>query len=127
MDIFLGAFLRIAHWAGVEPPTATGIANEISACADYLQINQNETEARARRLAHSLSEAIPVFCAPYPYGNAIARICKIKVNENAKTPAFWGELPEFNHNEMVGLTRNSSRLTMVFLRTKQRQLTCVAE
>ncbi|MGZ6005171.1 MAG: bifunctional phosphoglucose/phosphomannose isomerase [Candidatus Saccharimonadales bacterium] len=29
---------------------------------------------------------------------------KISMNENAKHLAWWGELPEFNHNEMLGWT-----------------------
>lgn len=34
----------------------------------------------------------------------VARIAKIKLNENSKVPCFWNILPEMNHNEMVGFT-----------------------
>ena len=27
---------------------------------------------------------------------------KTQINENAKLPAFWGELPELDHNEIAG-------------------------
>lgn len=36
--------------------------------------------------------------------SSIARISKIKFNENSKTQSFWNEIPEMNHNEMVGFT-----------------------
>ena len=32
----------------------------------------------------------------------VARRWKGQVNENAKAPAFWNELPELNHNELMG-------------------------
>ena len=32
----------------------------------------------------------------------IARRWKGQLNENAKVPAYWSELPELNHNEIVG-------------------------
>lgn len=34
----------------------------------------------------------------------VARRWKGQINENAKAPAFWNELPEMNHNELVGWT-----------------------
>ncbi len=34
----------------------------------------------------------------------VARRWKGQVNENAKAPAFWNELPELNHNELMGWT-----------------------
>ena len=33
-----------------------------------------------------------------------ARRWKGQVNENAKAPAFWNELPELDHNELMGWT-----------------------
>jgi glucose/mannose-6-phosphate isomerase len=43
-------------------------------------------------------------------------IWKIKINENAKTPAFWNFFPELNHNEMVGFTLPQAKFTVVMLR-----------
>jgi glucose/mannose-6-phosphate isomerase len=34
----------------------------------------------------------------------VARRWKGQINENAKAPAFWNELPELDHNELVGWT-----------------------
>jgi glucose/mannose-6-phosphate isomerase len=35
---------------------------------------------------------------------AVARRWKGQINENAKAPAFWNELPELDHNELMGWT-----------------------
>jgi glucose/mannose-6-phosphate isomerase len=43
-------------------------------------------------------------------------IWKIKLNENAKTPAFWNFFPELNHNEMVGWTLPQGKFSVIFLR-----------
>jgi len=43
------------------------------------------------------------------------------VNENAKAPAFWAELPELCHNEVVGyelMGRLLPQGTVVFLRSR---------
>jgi glucose/mannose-6-phosphate isomerase len=47
----------------------------------------------------------------------IAYRWKSQINENAKTPAFWHELPELDHNEIVGWEGASElgRFSAVFL------------
>ena len=45
-------------------------------------------------------------------------IWKIKINENAKTPAFWNFFPELNHNEMVGFTNPQANFIVLMLRDK---------
>jgi len=44
-----------------------------------------------------------------------AKNWKIKINENAKTPAFWNYFPELNHNEMVGFTLPQAKFFSVIL------------
>jgi glucose/mannose-6-phosphate isomerase len=49
---------------------------------------------------------------------AVARRWKGQINENAKAPAFWNELPELNHNEIMGwssLPAVSAATAAVFL------------
>jgi glucose/mannose-6-phosphate isomerase len=47
----------------------------------------------------------------------IAYRWKTQVNENAKQPAFWHELPELDHNEIVGWegAHDVGRFSAVFL------------
>jgi len=48
----------------------------------------------------------------------VARRWKGQVNENAKAPAFWNELPELDHNELMGWTslpHVAASTTAVFL------------
>jgi glucose/mannose-6-phosphate isomerase len=57
----------------------------------------------ARRLARLLHEKLAVV---YGAGLTVpaARRLKGQINENAKAPAFWNELPELDHNELMGWT-----------------------
>jgi len=57
----------------------------------------------ARRLAGRLHQKQVVV---YGAGLTVpaARRWKGQVNENAKAPAFWNELPELDHNELMGWT-----------------------
>ncbi len=55
-------------------------------------------KAEARRLVDFISNRYPVFYASKYI--AIAERFKQEFNENAKYPAFYGEIPEINHNEI---------------------------
>ncbi|HEX3361420.1 MAG TPA: SIS domain-containing protein, partial [Solirubrobacterales bacterium] len=54
-----------------------------------------------REIAALIAGAVPVI-----YGSdltaPVARRWKTQVNENAKLHAWWGELPEADHNELLG-------------------------
>lgn len=52
--------------------------------------------------------------------SAIAYNLKIKINENAKSPAFYNEIPESNHNEISGFNKKtikfSKNILIIFLK-----------
>ena len=48
------------------------------------------------------------------FARSIANIVKIKINENAKRPAFSNALPEANHNEMIGYARESGPFAFIY-------------
>ena len=58
-------------------------------------------DGEAKTLARSLHGMLPVV---YGIGSTVAaaRRWKTQLNENAKIPAFFGALPEVNHNEICG-------------------------
>jgi len=68
------------------------------------------------RIARDIGPRIPVFYVDEPHLASVARIAKIKVNENAKRPAFFNALPEANHNEMIGFSSTTSDFTIVYLK-----------
>jgi glucose/mannose-6-phosphate isomerase len=73
-------------------------------------------DCSAKRLAHALHGTIPVITGA-DLTAPIAYRWKTQFNENAKTPAFAGELPEIDHNEISGWARTPDlgRLSAVFL------------
>ncbi len=74
-----------------------------------------------KKLAEKLKNKIPVIYAS-ARNRAVARVWKIKLNESAKTPAFYNVFPELNHNEMTGFdmvpqtAQLSAKLHFVFLK-----------
>jgi len=71
-------------------------------------------EEKGKELAKKMKGKTPVIYSNI-YFKAIANIWKIKINENAKTPAFWNYFPELNHNEMVGFTNPQAEFVFVML------------
>lgn len=105
---------------GLQPRLSSGYMiaalMQVLAGAGYIEDRQNEIvdaakevtllidEIAAKALAAELKGKVPVI---YSTDNiaGIARVSKIKFNENSKVQCFWNEFPELNHNEMVGWTK----------------------
>ena len=73
-------------------------------------------EALPKRLAAELEGKVPVIHGAEPT-TAVARRWRTQLNENAKTAAFWSDLPEAAHNEICAWDRGSriAPLAAVFL------------
>lgn len=88
---------EVAALAGVAPR----IHSEIDAAADFLSEQAEQLKFQAAEVAALIEGAVPVF-----YGAdltaPVVRRWKTQANENAKLPAFYGELPEADHNELCG-------------------------
>lgn len=110
---FLGAFAAILENAGLLSDQDAALAEVADGLARVLD-DEPAIHARAVEIATRLRGRIPVFYATAPFG-PVAQVVKIKINENSKTPAFYYEIPEFNHNEMVGFTRAPGPFTAVVL------------
>jgi glucose/mannose-6-phosphate isomerase len=62
-------------------------------------------ENQAKQIASKLQNRIPVIWSPYL---CVANRFKCQINENSKQLALAEELPEFNHNHIVGFEGLSS-------------------
>jgi len=80
---------------------ATSDKEMLLAAAESL--SKMELEQQGKQIAQLLPGRIPLIYTSDSYW-PVARIAKIKINENSKTPCFWNVLPEMNHNEMVGFS-----------------------
>lgn len=88
---------EVAALAGVGPRLHT----EIDAAAAFLAERGKELQVRAAEVAAALEGKVPVITGA-DLTAPLARRWKTQVNENAKAPAFFSELPEANHNELCG-------------------------
>ena len=88
---------EVAALAGVAPRIHT----EIDAAASFLAEQADALQERAAEIAGWLGSAAPVI-AGADLTAPPARRWKTQINENAKMPAFWSELPEADHNEICG-------------------------
>jgi glucose/mannose-6-phosphate isomerase len=88
---------EVAWLAGAAPRVHT----EIDAAAAFLTEQSAMMQQQAKEIAAVIAGSVPVI-----YGADLtvpaARRWKTQVNENAKFPAWWGSLPEADHNELLG-------------------------
>jgi glucose/mannose-6-phosphate isomerase len=88
---------EVAALAAVAPRVHT----EIAAAAAFLSERSDDLQTRAAEIAAQLEGSVPVITGA-DLTAPLARRWKAQVNENAKLPAFFSELPEANHNELCG-------------------------
>lgn len=88
---------EIASLVGVAP----GMRTEIDAGAAHLEHSREALIARAAEIAEQVAGSVPLI-----YGCEltvpVAYRWKCQINENAKQHAFEHQLPELDHNEIVG-------------------------
>jgi len=105
----VGFLARLLHSAGVmDDPTA-----ELGAIPGFLR----KTDARpaAEKAASWLADKIPAVYTDETHVLSVARVTKIKFNENAKRPALFNAFPESNHNEMIGFSNGMARFGLLYL------------
>ena len=80
-----------------------GIVSNQKANLSRLENNlqPKELEQQGKELAEELTNKLPLIYSSEKF-KILARIWKIKFNENTKSMAFWNYFPELNHNEMTG-------------------------
>jgi glucose/mannose-6-phosphate isomerase len=100
---------RVLHAGGLmRDPSAT-----LRALPPFLR--EVDVRADAAGLAAWIGDRIPVIYTDDTHLMSVARIAKIKFNENAKRPSFFNAFPELNHNEMIGFTVPLGRFAAVYL------------
>lgn len=108
----VGIFTQILARAGL---ATTDAANEVKRLGGFLTSFMETARQQGEALAPALHGVTPLIYASDRFAT-LARIWKIKINENAKTPAFWNVFPELNHNEMIGWTQPHGPFHVVLLR-----------
>ncbi|MDP3685630.1 MAG: bifunctional phosphoglucose/phosphomannose isomerase [bacterium] len=108
----VGILTQILARAGL---AAAEAVDAVERLAGFLTNFMETARQRGEALVPALTNATPIIYASDRLAT-VAQIWKIKINENAKTPAFWNVFPELNHNEMIGWTQPHAAFHVVLLR-----------
>lgn len=108
---FFGSLFQVLVNQGLVPDTTATLLQDALAFKQAMP----EIEAAGQALSKKLIGKTPVVYATAQY-KSVAMVWKIKLNENAKVPAFWNFFPELNHNEMVGFTNPQAAFAILMLR-----------
>jgi glucose/mannose-6-phosphate isomerase len=95
-----------------------GMCDSLLKEEEALKDSIERKESIGKELASLFEQKTPIIYAGDDLA-VLAMIWKIKINENAKTPAFWNRFPELNHNEMVGFTQPQADFSFLLLRDKE--------
>ena len=89
---------------------------EFKALPLLLRNKCSELKSNAKDLALQIHDQIPIFYTDQKFERSVARVAKIKFNENTKRSAFFNVLPEANHNEMIGFSRPMGKFAVIYLK-----------
>jgi glucose/mannose-6-phosphate isomerase len=97
---------------------------DLAAAVSQLSLRRRDAESGggvAREIARRIGRTIPLLHGAHGLGAVAARRWKTQINENAKSPAFFGAQPEVCHNEVCGFGQHGDVtrqiLSLVNLRT----------
>ena len=74
-----------------------------------------DVRTSAWKMACCLEGRVPIVYTDESHALSVARVAKIKFNENAKTPAFFNAIPEMNHNEMIGFSAGVGTFAALYI------------
>jgi glucose/mannose-6-phosphate isomerase len=111
---FFSVLLGIMIQGGLVPEK---VKDDILNQVDQLEKDIQGQESLGKEIASFLYTKTPLIYTTEQW-KYLAMIWKIKINENAKTPAFWNYFPELNHNEMVGFTQPQADFAFLLLRER---------
>jgi len=106
---FVTYFARLFSLAGIMDDATA----ELTAVSGFLRELESRTDAE--EVARWLWPRVPLIYTDEKHLSSIARIAKIKFNENSKRPAFFYALPEANHNEMIGFSKEIAEFGILYL------------
>jgi glucose/mannose-6-phosphate isomerase len=111
---------------GLVPDLQDDVTESIKVLGDLEHRCRRENSSQenpAKDLAKRIVGRVPVIYGGYPLGSVAAYRFKCDLNEYGKTPAFWNQLPELDHNEIVGWNKlaeiTSQNFVMVMLRDSE--------
>ncbi|MDX1658069.1 MAG: bifunctional phosphoglucose/phosphomannose isomerase [Nitriliruptorales bacterium] len=96
---------------------ADGVARAVEEKARDWGHGAPQSANPAKQVAHALHGTIPVLYGGRGVGALVAQRGKCQINENAGQPAFANEVPERDHNELVGWGGDTSRFAVLELRS----------
>lgn len=112
LGFLLGAAIGVLDAVGLVPPAAESVddaAVHLDGLADSLGPDRPVEGNEAKRLAAWIGNRTPVIWGTEGLAEAAAMRWKTQFNENAKAPAFWGVIPEVDHNEIEGWADQAGR------------------
>lgn len=113
-----GATMRLLESATWLTGSQASLEEAAEIVEDIVGNGAGSGASEADKIAAAIEGRVAIIYGAIGITALAARRWKTQVNENAKWPAFWSELPELDHNEIVGWAGEMTRdlTALVWLR-----------
>jgi glucose/mannose-6-phosphate isomerase len=95
----------------------TGLVKTLKAagvCSKEITLPRREKNNSVGKIVDFIDKSVPLIYSSHQL-KSLSYIWKIWLNETAKTPAFMNELPELDHNEIVGFESHNHTFRAIFI------------
>lgn len=116
-SMFGYSFSFLLHYLKHYGIIKTDVLAELKTSVNLLDGEQENIKSQAEELAKNLENTIPHILAVGGYHGVAVR-WRQQLNENSKMLCWAAEIPEMNHNELVGWEGGDKRFSALFLRNE---------
>lgn len=126
-----GGTMRLLESAAWLTGSRASLEEAAEIVEDIVRDGTGSGAREADKIAAAIEGRVAIIYGATGITGVAARRWKTQLNENAKWPAFWSELPELDHNEIVGwageLTRDVTALVWLRDEAEGKRLALRAE
>lgn len=105
--------LYVFNFFGIIPNT---FKKDLKSSIKLILEEKENIKKEAREVARFLYDKTPIIYTSKPFEGVAVRF-KQQLNEDSKVPAWYGVIPEMNHNELLGWELGKDNIAPIFFRT----------
>jgi glucose/mannose-6-phosphate isomerase len=94
--------LKILGFVNIEDDELSEATQTLENLREEIDILSPKNKNIAKKIAGEIYQTIPLIYTTYDYLEGVGIRWKTQINENSKSPVYYGFFPELDHNEIMG-------------------------
>ena len=113
--------LKMLGLINIEDEELSEVARTLEGLREEIDIHSPQNENIAKKIAGEIYQTVPLVYTTSDYLEGVGIRWKTQINENSKSPVYYGFFPELDHNEIMGWEGTKElvgKFSLILLRDK---------